>query len=113
VTEFNLSHNKNAPFPIVVTELGIVIDVNPDCLNVSIPILVRDVESVTDDKLVHPKNVPFPILVTVFPINTDSIFLFANAVSLIVVYPNIVICILVPMFALTYATVNVPVPLNV
>ena len=59
VTDVNLGHDRNAVCPRLVTELGMVIDVNPDELNALSPILLTsEVEvNVTDDKLVQLMNV--------------------------------------------------------
>ena len=48
-TEVRLMHSRNARSPIVVTELGIVIESSP----------------------VQPAKVPFPIVLTELGINTD------------------------------------------
>ena len=75
VTDSKEAQFLNAFVPILVTELGIVIDIKIDggfkpFLNALAPILVS-VEvgvNVSDSELVHPKNALVPILVTILPI---------------------------------------------
>jgi len=71
VTERNEEHDLNAAAPILVTELGISIDVNPETLNAAKPILVTELGITTDCNAGHELNAPTPILVTELGIITD------------------------------------------
>jgi len=64
VTAVNAEHEVNALTPILVTELGMMIEINPDPLNAPEPILIRDVESVTSVNAEHEVNASAPILST-------------------------------------------------
>ena len=61
-----LEQFENASLPMLVTELGIVIFVNPEDLNALFPILVTELGMVTSVNLEHPKKVLSPMLVTEF-----------------------------------------------
>ena len=64
---------------MVVTPLGILIEVMPEFWNALFPIPVTLEGSVTELKLVQPPNALLPIVVTPLGIVIDVIFEFANA----------------------------------
>jgi len=63
VTSVNEEHPLNTPFPMLVTELGSIIEVNPVPLNALFPMLVTEVGMVTSVNAV-PLNALSPMLVT-------------------------------------------------
>ena len=65
VTEVKPVQPSKAPYPIEVTELGIVIVVNSvQRLKISFSICVMEFGKLIDDKLVHPSNAHSPIETT-------------------------------------------------
>ena len=80
---------KNAESPIIVTELGIVIDVKPlQFLNAALPIEVTELGIVIDVKPLQPENAKEPIFVTELLMVTDFKLLKpSNANLLISVIP--------------------------
>ena len=87
ITTFTrLGQAPNAFEPTVVTEAGIVIDVNPELLNAYEPMDVTEFGIVTDPNEVHPLNTPSPMVVTEFGIVTDvNMLQLANAFVLMIV----------------------------
>ena len=67
----NLSQNRNALAPIVLTEFGIAIDVNEEqAWKAALPMPVTEEPNTTDDNTGHSLNAPSLILVTEFGIVT-------------------------------------------
>ena len=64
VIEVNIKQLSKAPLPILVTELGILIEVNPVLKNAPPPILVTELGIVMEVNLPEPANVCSLILVT-------------------------------------------------
>ena len=71
LADVKLEQFRNTSFPMLLTESGIVIDVNGQKANAAFPIFVTPFSIVTDVKLKHHPNAVSPMLVTEFGIVID------------------------------------------
>ena len=74
VTFSKIVHSANTFVPILITEVGMIIVVNPDPLNAPSPILITEVGIIIDVKLLHSLNTSFPMLVIEFGIVIERSF---------------------------------------